>query len=158
MMDSPEQTKKCLHELLTSQKLAVLSTNEGEQPYANLVGFVATADLKYLLFATVRNTRKYENLTRNPHVALLVDSRSEQDLDFQHAMAVTVTGIAEEVTSPERKQWLPLYLDKHPHLADFVNAPSCALIRVNVEWYYLVSHFQSVLALPMHPSTQGGKI
>lgn len=158
MIDTRESIKQRLHELLTSEKLAVLSTNDGEQPYVNLVGFVATADLKYLLFATARNTRKYANLKGNTHVALLIDNRSDQDTDFQHTLAVTATGIAEEVTTQDREQWLPRYLAKHPHLADFVNAPSCALIRVKVAWYYLVSHFQSVLAVPMHASTQGGKI
>jgi hypothetical protein len=48
------------------------------QPYASLMAFAATDDLKRLLFATERNTRKYANLVSNPRAALLVDNRSNQ--------------------------------------------------------------------------------
>jgi heme iron utilization protein len=144
-----EQTKQHLQELLASQKLAVLSTYDQGQAYASLVGFVATEDLKFLLFATDRRTRKYRNVMHNTRVALLFDNRSDLDTDFQGTTAVTVTGVAAEVPSSEREKWLPLYLEKHPHLAEFVNTSSCVLIRVNVEWYYIVNHFQHVVALPM---------
>jgi len=148
-MQDTEQTKQHLHKLLASQKLAVLSTNDRGQAYANLIGFAVTGDLKFLLFSTNRQTRKYQNIMRNNSVALLIDNRSVVDKDFQNTMAVTVTGAAEEVPLLEREKWLKLYLAKHPHMTDFANAPDCALIRVRAEWYYLVSKFQQVAALPM---------
>lgn len=146
-MENTEYVKQRLRELFASQRLAVVSTNNKGQPYASLVGFVATEDLKHLIFATARTTRKYANLTDNSHVAMLIDSRSNQDTDFHAAIAATATGIAEEVTGVERDQLLPYYLEKHPHLVDFVNAPSCALIRMKVNCYYLVSRFQNVVEL-----------
>jgi nitroimidazol reductase NimA-like FMN-containing flavoprotein (pyridoxamine 5'-phosphate oxidase superfamily) len=139
--------KQRLRDLLTSQRFAVLSTHNEKQAYASLVAFVATEDMKELLFATARSTRKYANLSENPRIALLIDSRSNQDADFHDAIAATATGTAEEVTGTDRNQLIALYLDKHPHLVDFVNAPTCALIRVKVACYYLVSRFQNVVEL-----------
>ena len=146
-MKDIEQATKHLQELLRSQKLAVLSTNRQSHPYASLVGFAATDDAKSLIFATARNTRKYANLTKNARVAMLIDSRSNQDADFHSAIAATATGTVEEVSADEREAMLELYLKKHPHLVDFVKAPTCAVIRMTVDCYYLVSRFQNVVEL-----------
>ena len=58
--------------------------------------------------------------------------------------AVTVLGQAEEMHGTELKQLLPVYLDRHPYLRDFVTSPTCALFRVKVERYILVTRFQDV--------------
>ena len=146
-MNDTEMIKKNLYDLLTSQKLAVLSTNDKGQSYANLVAFVATDDMKELLFATARTTRKYGYLSDNSHVAMLIDSRSHHEADFHEAVAATAIGIAKEIKGIEKNSLLSLYLNKHPHLVDFVNAPSCALIRVKVSSYYFVSRFQNVVRI-----------
>lgn len=145
-MDESE-LRKAIKGLLTSQQLAVLATQGGGQPYSSLVAFAATDDLKYLLFATTRTTRKFANLSAESRVAMLVDSRSNQDSDFHNALAVTAMGIAREVNDREREHFLKLYLKKHPYLQEFVESPSCALLSVRVDKYYMVSRFQNVMEL-----------
>ena len=149
-MEDSGEIKGTLKDLFSSQKLAVLSTQSEGQPYASLVSFVATDDLKYLLFATGRATRKYANLTADSRAALLVDSRSNRDSDLHRAIAVTATGIVDEIQGPDRDRLVDLYLAKHPYLAEFVNSPSNALLRLKVETYVMVSRFQNVIVL--HPS------
>lgn len=149
-MDNSEEIQGKLIELFSSQKLAVLSTQADGQPYASLVLFVATDDLKYLLFATSRSTRKYANLAADSHAALLIDSRSHRDSDLHQAVAVTATGMVDEIQGTERERLVELYLEKHPYLDEFVNAPSNALLRLTVESYVMVSRFQNVTVL--HPS------
>jgi hypothetical protein len=78
---------------------------------------------------------------------MLIDSRSNRADDFADAAAVTVLGVVEEVTGEERPAFLEAFLAKHPHLADFTAAPSCALLRLNVETYILVTRFQHVVEL-----------
>jgi nitroimidazol reductase NimA-like FMN-containing flavoprotein (pyridoxamine 5'-phosphate oxidase superfamily) len=150
-MDQLEQMKKTIGDLFGSQQLAVLATQQEGQPYASLVAFAATPDLKELLFATSRNTRKFANLTRDSRVSLLVDSRSNRDADIHQAMAVTAIGTAEELRETDRGRYLEIYLGKHPHLEEFVKAPSFALIRVRVASYNLVSRFQKVMELHVTP-------
>lgn len=148
MDPSEAKTRRILQDLFASQRLAVLATHDDDgQPYASLMAFVATDDLGQLLVATARSTRKYANLMADPRVALLVDSRSNRDSDIHRAVAVTVLGEAEEVGDAERDSLVRGYLAKHPHLEEFVASPACALIRVKVVSYYLVSKFQEVVEL-----------
>ena len=146
-MTDREQLKQRLHQLFASQKLAVLSTQHEGQPYASLIAFAAADDLRELYFATPRATRKYAYLEANPRVALLIDSRSNEDADIHGAIAATVLGTAAEVPLEEREQFLRGYLAKHPHLEEFAQSPSTALVRVTVETYYVVSRFQEVMEL-----------
>ena len=146
-MESASQLRKTLKDLFASQRLGVLATYGRGQPYNSLVAFAATNDLKHLLFGTTRATRKYANLSTESRVALLVDNRSNQDTDFHRAIAVTALGKAEEVKASERNRLLKLYLAKHPYLEEFVNSPTCALLKVSVDRYYMVNRFQNVMEL-----------
>ncbi|MBN1636924.1 MAG: pyridoxamine 5'-phosphate oxidase family protein [Deltaproteobacteria bacterium] len=142
-----QKTIDVLNELFDSQSLAVLSTQRDSQPYCNLVAFIVTGDLKGLIFATTRATRKYENISSNSKVALLVDNRNNQISDFHDAMAVNISGIASELIGDECEKYMQFYLTKHPHLEDFVRSPSCALMMVAVESYIIVNRFQNVMVL-----------
>jgi heme iron utilization protein len=153
-MDIDESTKvveKTIRDLFRMQKLAVLSTHNAGQPYASLVAFAATEDLRHLYFATARTTRKYRNLSLDPRVAMLMDSRSNLDSDVHTAVAVTATGTAAEVNGQERDQGAQRYLARHPYLQDFIGAETCAFVRVAVRTYYLVSRFQQVMELHLLP-------
>ncbi|MGD2147981.1 MAG: pyridoxamine 5'-phosphate oxidase family protein [Anaerolineae bacterium] len=147
-MKDPQEIKSILEKLFQDQRLAVLATHEGDgQPYASLMAFAASADLKQILLVTSRSTRKYANLTAQPRVSLLIDSRSQRSADIHEAVAVTVLGRAEEVAGPERDRLLAHYLAKNPHLEGFATSPTCALLRVKVKSYYVVSRFQDVVEL-----------
>lgn len=136
-----------LSKLFASQKLAVLATVQQKQPFTNLVAFAATVDLKYLIFATPRATRKFANLNKNPNVALTIDNRHNKTSDFSDATAVMAIGSAEEVPDSEREPFLERYLAKHPELKTFVSSPSCALFKVRIAKYDVVRQFQNVVEL-----------
>jgi len=136
-----------LHELFFAQSLAVLSTAGNGQPYSNLIAFAASDDLRDLIFATTRSTRKYRNISNNSRVSLLIDNRSNAVSDFHNAMAVTATGTVSEISGDEKTDFLTIYLRKHPHLEEFVMSPTCALMRVEVEKCYIVQQFQNVMVL-----------
>ena len=134
-----------LRELFASQRLAVLATDHDGQPYVSLVAFAVSDDLRELLFATNRDTRKFANLKANNSVSLLIDNRSNQVADFSRTIAVTLLGVGEELTEADRPVGEALYLAKHPHLQEFVTSPGCALVRVQLKSCYLVSRFQDVV-------------
>jgi nitroimidazol reductase NimA-like FMN-containing flavoprotein (pyridoxamine 5'-phosphate oxidase superfamily) len=134
-----------IKELLNSQKLAVLATHRQGQPHASLVAFAATVDGRELIFATTRTSRKFANLQADPRAALLIDSRTHQDSDFHLAQALSATGTVVELSGTEKHSRLQLFLTKHPHLREFVQSPSCALMSLHVQIYNLVSKFQKVI-------------
>ncbi len=141
--------QQTISDLLTTQKLAVLSSYGKGQPYASLIAFAATEDLSHIIFGTTRSTRKYENLSLEPNAALLIDNRSNDEKDFSGAVAATVLGSTQEVKGHRKKQFQNIFLLKHPHLKDFIQSPSCALFILQVQKYYVVSRFQNVQELHM---------
>jgi nitroimidazol reductase NimA-like FMN-containing flavoprotein (pyridoxamine 5'-phosphate oxidase superfamily) len=147
LLSKESELENLIRELFESQKLAVLGTQNEGQPYANLIAFAASEDLKSLYLVTARATRKYANIAADARVTVLIDNRSNQDADFSQAAAVTATGTAKEVVGSKRDEVLAIYLAKHPMLKDFVESPSCALLRVKVETYYSVRRFQNVMEL-----------
>jgi len=47
----------------------------------------------------------------------------------------------------ERQPFLPVYLEKHPYLEEFVASPTGALLRVKVDKYIVVTRFQEVMEI-----------
>ena len=150
-MDTESALRRELGTLFAEQRLAVLSTQHRGQPYSSLVAFAATDDIRYLVFATSRSTRKYHNFSRDSRVSLLIDNRSNRESDFHKAMAATAVGSAGEVEEKNRRTILELYLARHPHLQEFAASPTCALVRVAIRTYYVVRTFQNVMELHMAP-------
>lgn len=146
-MTESDMIAERLRQLFQTQRLGVLASQNEGQPHTSLIAFAAAADLRHLVFATTKATRKYANLQADARVALLVDNRSNRDADFHEAMAVTAYGRALELSGDERDGYLELYLGKHPHLREFANAPSCALVAVAVRTYSVVERFQHVIEL-----------
>ena len=147
-MENTEELLRLIKRLLASQRFAVLATQFEGQPYSNLVALAEADNLRSLLFVTSRDTRKYSNTLASKKVAVLVDSRTNQALDLNNAVAVTALGTIEEV-GPDNKEYLSgVYLSKHPQLKDFLYKPSNALMRVSVT-DYIVATFESVRRLPI---------
>ena len=139
--------EKEIRGLLATQRFAVLSTQEPDHPYLSLVAYAESGDLRTILFATTRATRKYQNILSHSGVALLVDNRSNEAADIREAVAVTIIGRAYEVPQSDREGLERIYLEKQPHMMEFLSAPLTAFIKVNVESYVLVSRFQEVAIL-----------
>jgi nitroimidazol reductase NimA-like FMN-containing flavoprotein (pyridoxamine 5'-phosphate oxidase superfamily) len=146
-METNRQFRKRLIELFGSQNLAALSTHNAGQPYASLVAFYAGSDIRHIYFATPKTTRKYANLSADNRVAVMINNSSNKASDFHQAISVTAIGKAQEISGEEKKLITQQYLAKHPHLDDFVGSPTCALIKVSVDSYYLVRNFQNVMEL-----------
>ena len=133
--------------LLNSQQVAVLATHNEGQPYGTLVGFSVSPNLKSIFFATARTTRKFANIVADSRVAMTFDDRTRAAADFYEAVGVTACGWAAEVSKSPRSAHLQRFLARHPHLEEFVMAPSCAFLRVRVRKYVIVQRFQEVVEL-----------
>lgn len=133
-----------LKTLLGTQHLAVVATQMQGRPYASLVAFSASDDLRTLAFVTSRATTKYRNLCGDPRVSLLIDSRTHSVEDFSTGAAVTALGTATEIPDNLAGPTIERFLSRHPHLEAFVRSPSTAVCLVDVEKYYVATRFQHV--------------
>jgi len=144
-MNTEIDIRPVLRALLASQRFAVLATDDHGQPFASLMAFAATDDLRHLVVLTERTTRKYANLKSNPRVALLIDDRENKGSDTEDCVVVTALGKAEDLGRDAGAPLLELFLARHPYLAAFAASPSCAIVRVEPSSYQLVSRFQQVV-------------
>ncbi len=147
-MNDSGDLRRVAKDVLSTQRFCVLATQGQGQPYGSLVAFAESDDLKRLVFATHRDSRKFSNLITDPRVALVIDSRSNDDSDFRNALAITALGQAHEATSGERESLVGVYLAKHPSLVGFVGSPEVAICTVAVE-DYVVARFSRVTRLHM---------
>ena len=144
-MSSEVDIRPVLRALLESQRFAALATDDHGQPFASLMAFAATEDLRHLVILTERTTRKYANLQSNPRVALLIDDRENKGSDTEDSVVVTAIGEAREWAPDVGAHLLELFLARHPYLAAFAASPTCAIVGVRVSSYQLVSRFQQVV-------------
>ena len=128
-----------------TQRHAVLATALNDRPHASLVAFALTLDRRGLLFATPRGTTKYRNMIGNNRVSMVIDNRENSSADYLGAEAFTIFGRAREVRQKQaRTRYSSLLLRKHPDLAEFVSAPTTALILVKIDRCLHIERFQTI--------------
>ena len=141
------QLKNKIKELLDQQKFGVLATQGEKYPYNTLVAYAFSEDLRYIFFATMKHTRKYNNMIKHHHVSMLIDSRTNDVTDFKDAVAVTIMGKMANNTSLEYRG---LYLNRFPNLKGFIGDPNTTIITLKIDKYVYVQRFQEVLELDIN--------
>jgi uncharacterized pyridoxamine 5'-phosphate oxidase family protein len=128
-----------------TQAFAVLATEDAGRPYTSLIAFALSPDLTKVLFATPKTTRKYRNILKGKHVALLIDDRSRKEKTLLQAEALTIVGVAAPIKRGKaRDELAALFVRKHPALKEFVQSSTTALISVAIKECVHVSQFQTV--------------
>jgi nitroimidazol reductase NimA-like FMN-containing flavoprotein (pyridoxamine 5'-phosphate oxidase superfamily) len=134
--------------LVKDKNICVLATVAGGKPHCSLMAYVTDENCEEIYMVTLRDTRKYKNLTENPAISLLIDSREKTPR--LEAKALTVEGVCAGIESEEkRKAVRTRLLNVHPHLADFINHPESEILCVKVRSFLLLNglqeaHFQAV--------------
>jgi nitroimidazol reductase NimA-like FMN-containing flavoprotein (pyridoxamine 5'-phosphate oxidase superfamily) len=131
--------------LITNEFFAILCTQSNGQPYGSIISGAFSDDLKYLVFATPKNTRKFNFLQNNNQVAIVIDDRSKYKDDLGKLSAVTITGVATHLKKEEDiDKWVSLLTSRHPTLSEFILSPSSAIILVECTEFTYVTSFQQV--------------
>ena len=119
-------------ELLADHHLGVLATSGDAYPHASLISIAFSADYSFLIFPTLRSTRKYMNLLGNNHASVLLDNRS-QGIKPDECYALTISGSVNSAEAPERPELETVFLNVHPDLRDFLLMPDTVIIKVSIE-------------------------
>ncbi len=128
-----------LKQLLSSQQVGTLATQDREQPYTSLVAYAANKDLKTVVFVTAGGTRKYNNIVNNSKVSFLVHNFGGDIPDLSQSVAVTILGTAKETAPQDKDNFTNLYLVKHPDLENFVRQPENKLVVITVLDYIIAT-------------------
>ena len=125
-MQTEKTPLEILKQMLAGQQLAAVATQMQDGPYSSLVAFSASEDLRTIAFVTSRATTKYQNVSANSKVSVLIDNRTHSFEDFSKGTAITAIGKAEECTGDDAGEIAKRFMQKHPSLEEFVKQPTTA--------------------------------
>jgi len=137
--------------LVREKDTCVLATVSDNRPHCSLMAYATNTEGTEIYMVTHKKTKKYRNLTENPWVSLLIDTR-DRDMASQRlaTKALTVTGVCETVQARERKEKIRAnLLKRHPHLEVFAADPNAGVLLIKIESFLLLdgpteAHFESI--------------
>src|ERR1700712_5001445 len=119
-------TKAELSNFIATNKLAVVSsTGKGGAPQSALVGIAATPELQ-IVFDTLEQSRKAQNLYLNPACSLVIGWSGEVTVQFE--------GLAEGHKPGEEGAWKDTYFAAWPECRDHVKWPGITYFVVSPKW------------------------
>lgn len=129
-----------IKDLISRMDTCVLATVSSGTPHCSLMAYAANEDCTELYMATLRNTKKFQNLTREPLVSLLIDTRGDsRDMGLSNTVALTVAGRFMPFEDPDSISAVKSNLERrHPGLASLVRDPKAEIIRIKVQSFLLL--------------------
>jgi hypothetical protein len=153
-MNSNDELKKRILDILDKQKFCVFTSMGKEYPHPTLVAFVVNKTLTHILFATSINTQKFENLQNNPKISLFFDNRMNNNEDISVTTTITAQGLAKFFTLQQRVEidnellkMIDEYKNEHTNLSNFLDDEKTAVIFTKIKKYQLVSKFEEIQEL-----------
>ena len=120
-------TRRRVFQFLGKRNLAVISTvSERGEPEAALINYGVTSDLE-LIFETLRTSRKYANLYRNPRAALVMGFEGECE-------TCQYEGIVDSPDERALKPLLDTYFHARPEALGHRDWPDLVYLRVRPIW------------------------
>ncbi len=130
--------KEYIEAILTTRNFAVLATEGNGQPHTSLIAITPFENYRQIIFATYRNTLKYQNLSQNNKVAVLIDGKSFNMEGIEERTVLSIIGHAEEISIAGYDAPYQAHLQRHPDMESFMHASDCALIRIIAQSYQAV--------------------
>ena len=143
-MDKVNAIKTYIEEIFKNSRFAVLVTEGDGQPHASLIAVTPMEGYRKLIFATYRNTRKFQNITNNGKVAVLVESIDINSSGLKESFVLTAFGHVEDIETEEKNMVFEAHLKRHPGLLSFMQSEDCSLIRIKVDTYQVVRGIDDV--------------
>ncbi len=143
-MNKVNAIKTYIEDIFKISRYAVLATEGQGQPHASLVAVTPMEGYRKLIFATYRNTRKYQNLKHNGRVAVLVESIDINRSGLKDSFVLTAFGRVEDIEIAGKDLVFEAHLERHPGLLSFLQSEDCSLVRIKVDTYQVVRGIDDV--------------
>lgn len=129
-----------MKDIMRSQDMCVLATVSGNKPHCSLMAYLTDEECRTIYMITHKHTTKYRNLTANPFLSLLIDTRlTDIGEGRQKGKALTVNGVFERIAdSNKRFNILAKFLEKHVHLKEFAAHPDAEVLAVKIQTLQLL--------------------
>lgn len=120
------KTKQEFYDFMNAHKTGVISTvNADGKPNAAIIGFGQTKDLQ-IVFGTGNTTRKYQNITRDNHIAFAIGGETPGTIQYE--------GIARELSPEELDIVEQTHWKKNPSSKKHAQRPTERYFIVTPTW------------------------
>ena len=137
--------------LVKEKDICVLATVSSEKPYCSLMAYVSDDDCREIYMVTQRQSRKYENLTKNPYVSLLIDTREEHPgSPLSEAKALCLNGTFQKIDDEIKKTHVRAkLLERHPHIKELLDHPGAEILCIRLSSFLLLNglmdaHYETI--------------
>jgi nitroimidazol reductase NimA-like FMN-containing flavoprotein (pyridoxamine 5'-phosphate oxidase superfamily) len=130
--------------LLSQQKQCVLATMDETFPCQHLMAYAFSEDLFTIHFATYSNTRKFQNMQKNPNVSMMWDNRKGSIQDHVDGYSLTATGSAELLKGQLQEDARKSLYSRNSTLCNLLSSSNCRLISVSLEEYTLTKGYNHI--------------
>jgi nitroimidazol reductase NimA-like FMN-containing flavoprotein (pyridoxamine 5'-phosphate oxidase superfamily) len=121
--------------LIREQRNCVLATALENRPHCSLMAYVTNSSCDEIYLMTLKDSRKYRNMSENPAVSLLIDTRQGASRsEPAETMALTLTGRFQTIIEDTERERIRRELSrKHPGLKEFFENPEGEPVRIIIE-------------------------
>jgi len=137
--------------LVKEKDICVLATVSGNTPHCSLMSYVSDDECREIYMVSHKQTKKVQNLIKNPAVSLLIDTREEDaGTRRSNARALTINGLFQKMEEGTKRDVVQArLLARHPYLREFFDNPDAEVFLVKVESIQLLegpteSYFEKV--------------
>ena len=113
----------------------VLATSSNDRPHCSLMSYATDDECCKIFMMTLSDTQKFRNLTLNPNVSLLIDTRSEKTYHTASTVrALTVGGKIRAIDDADGKaQARQRLVEAHPDLRELAASSNAVLLCLEIE-------------------------
>jgi nitroimidazol reductase NimA-like FMN-containing flavoprotein (pyridoxamine 5'-phosphate oxidase superfamily) len=124
--------------MLAKNSLCVLATCSENRPHCSLMAYIYDVRENVLYMMTLKTTQKYRNIRQNPHVSVLVDTRSRlSGAEKNQALTISAT-CSLSADEKIRSGILSRIVQKHPHLRDLAGIPDIEVLTLHPTSFLLM--------------------
>ncbi len=130
-----EQMKAIIRE----NDMCVLATSFENEPHCSLMRYVTDESVSTIYMVTLKTTRKYQNIARNPCISLLVDTRLNSPAAHGDIRALTLYGTVHPLEEePARGAILGMIGKAHPDLRATTLHKEAEVLAVKIKSFLLL--------------------
>ena len=129
-----------MKDIVKANDLCVLATVSEGKPHCSLMTYITDDECSEIFMISHKQTKKYGNLTANPIVSLLIDTREEERGKRRvDVKALTVTGEFQVIKDQTEKSFMHAkFLKTHPYLTDLLNDPGAEIFSIKIKSFQLL--------------------
>ncbi len=132
---------KEMKSLVKQKKTCVLATASDNNPHCSLMAYVTDDDCSEIYMVTSRRTKKFRNLSENPSVSLLIDTREEDyGSESLGARALTVSGVFTQLHDENKESRIRVEMtSQHPNIKDLIEHPDSEILCIKIISFLLLN-------------------